>query len=82
MRREIVEPIGFIEETKVFVLRGELRAKGLCREVDPGLLQHALPGIRRQGQPGLVFLLRGGRESGMTAGGGGNVQGMEDISTI
>jgi hypothetical protein len=35
VRREFVEPIGFIEETKVFFLRGELRAKGLCRKVDP-----------------------------------------------
>ena len=37
MRREIGEPIGFIEETKVLFLRGELRAKGLCREIDHGL---------------------------------------------
>jgi hypothetical protein len=37
LRREIVELIGFIEETKVRFLRGELRAKDLSREVDVGL---------------------------------------------
>lgn len=39
LRREIVELIGFIEETKVRFLRGELRAKDLYREVDFGLNQ-------------------------------------------
>jgi len=39
MRREIAELIGFIEETKIRFLRGELRAKELYREVDFGLHQ-------------------------------------------
>lgn len=39
LQREIVELIGFIEETKVRFLRGELRAKDLYREVNFGLHQ-------------------------------------------
>jgi len=39
MRREIAELIGFIEETKIRFLRGELRAKDLYREVEFGLSQ-------------------------------------------
>lgn len=39
LQREIVELIGFIEETKVRFLRGELRAKELYREVNFGLHQ-------------------------------------------
>ncbi len=39
LRREIVELIGFIEETKVRFLRGELRARELYREVFFGLNQ-------------------------------------------
>lgn len=45
-RRDIVELIGFIEETKIRFLRGELRAKELYREVDFGLHQFKM---RNQG---------------------------------
>lgn len=80
---EIVALIGFIEETKVRFLRGTPRAKDLRRELDCGLRPFSLRcRDSTAGTTGSCIPVSRRVRVGNDGRRGGNVQGMEDISTI